>query len=155
MEIDTKVSERLLSIDFLKGRKDRNDIMLIKNLQAALKAINSIRWENLSLEKSGDLTTWLHFNNQSLLREWNSLVDSATQGILPPVRRKLKQLVATGELDEGMLSQIEFDFISMAVYLTLRQIDSNIRSQFYDDLLSLYEDGYIPCGMTKGIYKVF
>ena len=154
MEID-KVSEKLLSIAFLKVRKDKNDIVLIKNLKTALISINSVRCENVSLEKSDDLTTWLHFNNQSLLKKWNSLVDSTTNGILPAVRRKLMQLVDAGELDEGMLSQIEFDFISIAVYLTLKKLDSNFTSQFYKDLLSMYEDGYIPFGMSGGIYKVF
>ncbi|MGT2841344.1 hypothetical protein [Streptococcus gordonii] len=53
-----------------------------------------------------------------------------------------------------MRSQIEFDIIGLAIYLTIKKELPQAESTFYDDLYALYQAGYIPCGFAKGCYKV-
>ena len=53
-----------------------------------------------------------------------------------------------------MKDQIKFDIVGLAIYLTIKKEVPQAESTFYDDLYALYQAGYIPCGYTKGYYKV-
>ena len=53
-----------------------------------------------------------------------------------------------------MKDQIIFDIIGLAIYLTIKKEVPQAESTFYADLYALYQAGYIPCGYTKGHYKV-
>ena len=155
MKIHDDVIKSLISLPFLKeNRETEIPIKQIKKLQEAEKNINSLKWENFVLEKDGDFSVYLFKNQSDIYKHWNSLANSAKEEIIPEIEARLDNLIAEGKLVASMKDQILFDIIGLAIYLTIKKEVPQAESTFYDDLYALYQAGYIPCGYTKGHYKV-
>ena len=155
MKIHADVINEIINIDFLKEERETNiPITQLKTVKEAEKNINSLKWENFVLDKRGDFTVYLFKNHSDIYKHWNELVDSAEEEIIPQIEEGLDKLIAEGKLLASMKSQIEFDIIGLAIYLTIKKELPQAESTFYDDLYALYQAGYIPCGYTKGCYKV-
>ena len=155
MKIYDDVIKNLISLPFLK--ENRETTILIKQinrLKEAEKNINSLKWENFVLEKDGDFSVYLFKNQSDIYKHWNSLANSAKEEIIPEIEARLDNLIAEGKLVASMKDQIIFDIIGLAIYLTIKKEVPQAESTFYDDLYALYQAGYIPCGYTKGYYKV-
>ena len=155
MKIYDDVIKSLISLPFLK--ENRETTILIKQinrLKEAEKNINSLKWENFVLEKDGDFSVYLFKNRSDIYKHWNSLANSAKEEIIPEIEARLDNLIAEGKLVASMKDQIIFDIIGLAIYLTIKKEVPQAESTFYDDLYALYQAGYIPCGYTKGHYKV-
>ena len=155
MRIHSDVINELINIDFLKEERATNlPITQLKTVKEAEKNINSLKWENFVLDKRGDFTVYLFKNHSDIYKHWNELVDSAEEEIIPEIEARLDNLIAEGKLVASMKDQIEFDFIGLAIYLTIKKEIPQAESTFFDDLYALYQAGYIPCGFAKGCYKV-
>mgnify|MGYP000988464503 CR=1 FL=1 len=155
MKIHSDVINELINIDFLKEKRETSiPITQLKTVKEAEKNINSLKWENFVLDKRGDFTVYLFKNHGDIYKHWNELVDSVKEEIIPQIKESLDNLIAEGQLVASMKDQIEFDFIGLAIYLTIKNVVPQAESTFYDDLYALYQAGYIPCGYTKGCYKV-
>ena len=155
MKIHSDVINELISIDFLKEERETSlPITQLKTVKEAEKNINSLKWENFVLDKRGDFTVYLFKNHSDMYKHWNELVDSAEEEIIPQIEEGLDRLIADNELLASMKSQIEFDIIGLAIYLTIKKELPQAESTFFDDLYALYQAGYIPCGFAKGCYKV-
>ncbi|AGK71081.1 Uncharacterised protein [Streptococcus cristatus] len=155
MKIHSDVINELINIDFLKEERETNiPITQLKTVKEAEKNINSLKWENFVLDKRGDFTVYLFKNHGDIYKHWNELVDSVKEEIIPQIKESLDNLIAEGQLVASMKDQIEFDFIGLAIYLTIKNVVPQAESTFFDDLYALYQAGYIPCGYTKGHYKV-
>ena len=155
MKIYDDVIKNLISLPFLK--ENRETTILIKQinrLKAAEKDINSLKWENFVLEKGGDFSVYIFKNHSDIHKHWNSLGISAKEEIIPEIEARLDNLIGEGKLVASMKDQIKFDIIGIARYLTIKKELPQAESTFYDDLYALYQAGYIPCGYTKGYYKV-
>lgn len=155
MKIYDDVIKNLISLPFLK--ENRETTILIKQinrLKEAEKDINSLKWENFVLEKDGDFSVYLFKNQSDIYKHWNSLANSAKEEIIPEIEARLDNLIGEGKLVASMKDQIIFDIIGLAIYLTIQKEVPQDESTFYDDLYALYQAGYIPCGYTKGYYKV-
>lgn len=155
MKIYDDVIKNLISLPFLK--ENRETTILIKQinrLKAAEKDINSLKWENFVLEKGGDFSVYIFKNHSDIHKHWNSLGISAKEEIIPEIEARLDNLIGEGKLVASMKDQIKFDIIGIARYLTIKKEVPQAESTFYDDLYALYQAGYIPCGYTKGYYKV-
>ena len=155
MKIYDDVIKNLISLPFLK--ENRETTILIKQinrLKEAEKNINSLKWENFVLEKDGDFSVYLFKNQSDIYKHWNSLANNAKEEIIPEIEARLDNLIAEGKLVASMKDQIKFDIIGLAIYLTIKKEVPQAESTFYDDLYALYQGGYIPCGYTKGYYKV-
>lgn len=155
MKIYDDVIKNLISLPFLK--ENRETTILIKQinrLKEAEKDINSLKWENFVLEKGGDFSVYIFKNHSDIHKHWNSLGISAKEEIIPEIEARLDNLIAEGKLVASMKDQIKFDIIGIARYLTIKKEVPQAESTFYDDLYALYQAGYIPCGYTKGYYKV-
>ena len=155
MKIYDDVIKNLISLPFLK--ENRETTILIKQinrLKAAEKDINSLKWENFVLEKGGDFSVYIFKNHSDIHKHWNSLGISAKEEIIPEIEARLDNLIGEGKLVASMKDQIKFDIIGIARYLTIKKEIPQAESTFYDDLYALYQAGYIPCGYTKGYYKV-
>ena len=127
----------------------------LKTVKEAEKNINSLEWENFVLDKRGDFTVYLFKNHSDIYKHWNELVDSVKEEIIPEIEARLDNLIAESKLVASMKDQIKFDIISLAIYLTIKKELPQAESTFFDDLYTLYQAGYIPCGFAKGCYKVF
>jgi len=155
MKIYDDVIKSLISLPFLK--ENRETTILIKQinrLKEAEKNINSLKWENFVLEKGGDFSVYIFKNHSDIHKHWNSLGISAKEEIIPEIESRLDNLIGEGKLVASMKDQIIFDIIGIARYLTIKKEVPQAESIFFDDLYALYQAGYIPCGYTKGYYKV-
>ena len=155
MKIYDDVIKNLISLPFLK--ENRETTILIKQinrLKEAEKDINSLKWENFVLEKGGDFSVYIFKNHSDIHKHWNSLGISAKEEIIPEIEARLDNLIGEGKLVASMKDQIKFDIIGIARYLTIKKEIPQAESTFFDDLYALYQAGYIPCGYTKGYYKV-
>ena len=155
MKINDDVIKSLISLPFLK--ENRETTILIKQinrLKEAEKNINSLKWENFVLEKGGDFSVYIFKNHSDIHKHWNSLGISAKEEIIPEIEARLDNLIGEGKLVASMKDQILFDIIGIARYLTIKKEVPQAESTFFDDLYALYQAGYIPCGYTKGYYKV-
>ena len=155
MKIYDDVIKNLISLPFLK--ENRETTILIKQinrLKEAEKNINSLKWENFVLEKDGDFSVYLFKNHGDIYKHWNELANNAKEEIIPEIEARLDNLIGEGKLVASMKDQIIFDIIGLAIYLTIKKEVPQAESTFYDDLNALYQAGYIPCGYTKGYYKV-
>ena len=155
MKIHSDVINELISIHFLKEERETNiPITQLKTVKEAEKNINSLKWENFVLDKRGDYTVYLFKNHSDIYKHWNELVDSVKEEIIPEIEARLDNLIAESKLVAPMKDQIKFDIVGLAIYLTIKKELPQAESTFYDDLYALYQAGYIPCGYTKGDYKV-
>lgn len=155
MKIHSDVINELINIDFLKEERETSlPITQLKTVKEAEKNINSLKWQNFVLEKDGDFSVYLFKNHSDIYKHWNSLANNAKEEIIPEIEARLDNLIAEGKLVVSMKDQIEFDFIGLAIYLTIKKEIPQAESTFFDDLYALYQAGYIPCGYTKGYYKV-
>ena len=155
MKIHSDVINELINIDFLKEERETSlPITQLKTVKEAEKNINSLKWENFVLEKDGDFSVYLFKNQSDIYKHWNSLANSAKEEIIPEIEARLDKLIADSKLLASMKSQIEFDIIGLAIYLTIKKELPQAESTFFDDLYALYQASYIPCGYTKGYYKV-
>ena len=155
MRIHSDVINELINIDFLKEERETSlPITQLKSVKEAEKNINSLKWENFVLEKDGDFSVYLFKNHSDIYKHWNELANNAKEEIIPQIEEGLDRLIADNELLASMKSQIEFDIIGLAIYLTIKKKLPQAESTFFDDLYALYQAGYIPCGFAKGCYKV-
>ena len=155
MKINPEVVETLTSLSLLREtRKTTIPIIELGKLSLAEKNINSLKWENFVLDAQGDLTVYLHKSEKELNRHWNELIMDAKQSIIPIIMEQLYRLVDEKKLVESMIYQIRFDILNLAVYLTMKNLRTNIESRIFDEILALYQSGYIPCGYVRGKYKV-
>ena len=155
MKIYDDVIISLKNIDFLKEERATNiPIIQLKTVKDAEKSINSLKWENFVLEKDGDFSAYLFKNHSAIYKHWNSLAISAKEEIIPEIEARLDNLIAESKLLASMKDQIKFDVISIARYLTIKNVVPQAESTFFDDLYALYQAGYIPCGYEKKCYKV-
>ena len=155
MKIHSDVINELINIDFLKEERATNlPITQLKTVKEAEKNINSLKWENFVLDKRGDFTVYLFKNHSDIYKHWNELADSAKEEIIPEIEARLDNLIEESKLLASMKDQIKFDIVGLAIYLTIKKEIPQAESTFFDDLYALYQAGYIPCGYTKGHYKV-
>ena len=155
MKIHSDVINELINIDFLKEERETSiPITQLKMVKEAEKNINSLKWENFVLEKDGDFSVYLFKNHGDIYKHWNELANNAKEEIIPEIEARLAKLIADSKLLASMKSQIEFDIIGLAIYLTIKKELPQAESTFFDDLYALYQAGYIPCGFAKGCYKV-
>lgn len=156
MKISEKSLKNLLSIEFLSHRKlPEVSYVVVDSLQKSDKLINSINWENFTLDKSGDFTALLCKNRPDLDKYWNILVTEAKEALSSVILKKLSNLSIEGKLLDSMFEQILFDLIGLAVYQTYSELDDCLKSDFFDDLYKIYESGYVPCGYSLKKYKIF
>ena len=152
MKIRDNVIEKIKNIEFLKDNRSTNiPIILLNDIETAENNINSISWGNFVLEKRGDFTVYLFKNEPDIFKEWNNLAKDANNRIGAFVEEKLYNLVKNKKISKPMIPKILFDIGVLTIYLSIK---ANIESVYLDELYELYQSGYIPCGRSRGKYKV-
>ncbi|TEX10406.1 hypothetical protein, partial [Bacillus cereus] len=118
MRLENEVVQSLCRIDFLSHtRKLEVDFEIVPTLKLASKSINQLKWENLCLDKIGDVTSHLSKNYKEMYnKNWNNLAMDIKKEIIPVVDEKLSVLISEGQLLENMKSQILFDIMNIALY---------------------------------------
>lgn len=108
VRLENEVVKSLCRIDFLSHtRKLEIDFEIVPTLKLASKSINQLKWENLCLDKIGDVTSHLSKNYKEMYnKNWNNLAMDIKKEIIPIVDEKLSVLISEGQLLENMKSQI-------------------------------------------------
>ncbi|MFE5131974.1 hypothetical protein, partial [Bacillus mobilis] len=137
MRLENEVVQSLCRIDFLSHtRKLEVDFEIVPTLKLASKSINQLKWENLCLDKIGDVTSHLSKNYKEMYnKNWNNLAMDIKKEIIPVVDEKLSVLISEGQLLENMKSQILFDIMNIALYKSYSLV---CESEFYNCLYEVY-----------------
>lgn len=145
LKLEDQTVQSLLKTDILSHSCTlNNNFELISDLKLASKSINGLKWENLNLDRVGDVTSYLSKNYRELYnKNWNNLAKEIKTNILPVINEKLDLLIQEGRLVENMKSQILFDIMNIVL---VRSYSSVCKSEFYEELYQIYISGYIPCG---------
>lgn len=129
---------------------------------AALKAISSVRWENMVLDQRGDFTEQLSIRAAKGLgheeREWNKLVGEFKEKYLPGLRDQWEKGLDWIALNrKEVLDDIAFNILAIATLDAYKDILP--MPQFFQRMLEIYQSGFLPCGWKgtkeKGCFVVF
>ncbi|MCT4583982.1 MAG: hypothetical protein N4A54_03570 [Peptostreptococcaceae bacterium] len=125
------------------------DISYCNSVNSTIKHCSSIRWENLLLDKSEDISCHIIVNGIKTKYKWNDVVKTISKYILP----KILNYVENKWIDKYEKNEkIRIEFNSVLMNFLLAHIFSKYKEEpFHDELLKIYEQGYFPCGW-KGTY---
>jgi hypothetical protein len=151
MDLNADIVKRVEALDFLNIKDFFPDKYVeIDNLNFAEKKINSIKWENFILDRMGDFTVYLFKNHNDAYNQfWNKMAENVRKNIKPGINDKLDKIIENNKLKQSMKSQIIFDLINVIIILSYNEYH---RSPFFEELLEVYEHGYIPCGWIMDVY---
>lgn len=162
MEMDKEIKNRLLKIDWLCncGSIDilhlQNDYIYIKKTKEIETSLDNYKWENVGLKASGDFTEYLSLNYPKEDRYWNQLVAEAKEEIIVNISQSIIDKCNELEVLPEMVDYINWDIVTIAVIYSYKRYHE---SDFYNDMLKIYEAGHLPCGWIgrypKGKFKIF
>jgi len=113
----------------------------VQSYKDFLKSINGIKWENIRLEKGGDITAYLTIKN--LDGDWNAYVNAAKAEIVPSVVGKILSAQFSEEALKIISDNVKYDIVDIAMSMIYQQ---HIRSEFHERLFVIYKSGHVPCG---------
>ena len=149
MQLDQTLINRILNIDFLSNVGEKyKDYIVEANVKNVDKHISTLKWENICLDESGDVSGFLAKNHSDKFQIWNDLVKEAKKLLLPGLEEKLNFLIDKNMLTVKIKQDILFNIIGIVVIGAYKEY---VKSPFYNELLEIYEAGYIPYGW-KGKY---
>ncbi len=105
-------------------------------------SINSLDWENTTLEASNNLLEFLQIKNVKESNNWNKTVQQIKEKI-DFVNNLSSTFFNQYELD--IKSDLEWNVVMIILEKYYKSINSKI-PVFFDDLYSIYKKGNIPCG---------
>ena len=117
----------------------------------ALDLIRGDAWENWSLDRSNDVTSYLHDRHRSRYLDWNRIVDEAKALLAPHEPAIRAGLAAVGLPDQVAFDTVRWDVVGAlmcAAYLDCRVPTDTLR------LLDIYEAGHLPVGWEEARRRV-
>lgn len=120
------------------------EVEFIKSLKNAEKSINSVKWENMCLERGSDFTSFLARNyKDEYNRFWNDIVRMIKRDYFPQIIKKIDAILLEKGFSNSIVEDIKFNLITLFML--------NFYSDYYSDefwvhMLSVYLSGHIPCG---------
>lgn len=111
----------------------------------AIKSIKGHQWENLCLNKQGDLTSFLCINHPEKYQQWNSVVTMVKNNYMTRLMSKVESMLSKQGFDKKALLNVQWNVLSlfMANYYS-----DYYKDNFYEKMLKIYLSGYLPCGWT-------
>lgn len=121
-----------------------------RDSNSLIKHISSTRWQNIGLEESNTLTSYLFKNYPDKYQDvWNDLIDEIKEKVLPELKENI--ISAANEFDinkSEIMIQLDWDLLMIIMAYTYSDY---MEPTFYAEILKIYEKGNIPCGW-KGTY---
>ena len=144
MELDQKIIEELLKTDLLSesGAAYRN-APVSNDLEQIEESARGIEWENMRLQKVGDLTVFLTINHRDLFRCWNEMVKQAKEKVLPHIEKRLDRLLHEKKITQAIAVAVRYDIVCIIMVETYSRY---FKSDFYEMLKDVYLAGYFPYG---------
>lgn len=144
MNINQASIEKLLRINWLSNSgKDSSipDTIRVKNINAFQINLESEEWENVTLEARNNITGWLAKKHVNAFLEWNKLADAAAIIIESKI---VPQIPLIGGNQKALLSNIKWDLLNYLLEDAYSPLLN--KSLFFMNLISIYEQGHMPCG---------
>lgn len=110
------------------------------------KNINSIKWENLCLERRGDFTEYLLKNHKAKYNKyWNVEVRMIKEKYISKISEKIGIALQDNDLSIDVLDDIKMNILSIFM---LEYYSEYYSSEFYNKMLEIYLAGHLPCGWS-------
>lgn len=162
MVLDKEIKEKLLEIDWLVhcGNQEvigiTNNYVYIKDTEDIRKMLKSVKWDNICNKAIGDLTEYLSIHHSKKYHFWNPMVDEAKDSIIANNSDIVKERCKILGIPEEMFYNIRMDIVNIALAYSYKEY---YESEFYKDMLKIYELGHLPCGWvgsySNGKFKVY
>ncbi|CNK32776.1 Uncharacterised protein [Yersinia aldovae] len=145
MKISKLATERLLNINWLSDLGNKisvSDVILAMSLNEAENYLSDPEWENVTLEKSNEISGYLATKHTAIFQDWNDVAKEAKLFFTNDIKPKIPHL---NDFDNTLLHQcIEWDVIHYLIeYFYSEKLKAPL---FFNKLVSIYESGHIPCG---------
>ena len=150
MEIKKDFLNKLNSCIWLKhcGEEVNNtfdfEIEFTSDEKDMIKSINSEQWENICLEKQGDLSAYLAVHHPNEYNKyWNEEVNIIKEKYFPLIIMEVSKVIQEKGLPQNIIEDIKFNLLTLFL--------ANFYSDYYGDeflenMLCIYLSGHLPCG---------
>lgn len=125
------------------------EISYAKGIDSAIKQCSSTRWENILLDKSQDVSSYISVYRVKTKYSWNEVVSVIKRDVLPELLDYIYGKVST-KYEESKELKLEIYSVVFTI-LILYAFHEYKEEPFHNELLNIYEQGYFPCGW-KGTY---
>ncbi len=125
----------------------------VENTEQLKRKIDSVHWENSCLDKRGDFSSFLCLNHRKEYREWNNVANIIKTDYLPEISRKLEDAIARQGLPDCILGDIKYN---VATLFMLNYYSEYYKmTDFWEQMLTIYLSGHVPCDYKKGQFVVY
>ncbi len=162
MELKQDIIEKMVNCNWFENcgnqKFDGFEVVFMKDRQEAVERISSLKWERVCLQKSNDVTVYLHKNYTEQYQKWNDVVDEIKAIYLDEIVKKVTIGLTKKELLlNAVLNDVTYNIVTLLVlnyYSEYYTMDL-----FHQHMLELYMCGYLPCGWFGGLkggkFKVY
>lgn len=120
------------------------EVEYLDNKKEVEKNINSVKWENICLDKKGDFTTYLFKNHKADYNKyWNVEVETIKEQYLSKITEKVNMALTNSGLSVDILDDINMNLLSIFM---LEYYSEYYSCDFYNKMLKIYLAGHLPCG---------
>ena len=119
-------------------------VVRVDNWTEARKSYHARTWENTTLEARNAISEYLHASNRPRFRDWNKIAVDALAIFELDLLEKMNLLKQAHELDDLFVRSVEWNVMSALTEDAYR--DCHLPTQFFTQLLDVYESGRFPCG---------
>lgn len=132
-----------------KNATSKYEISYAKDINSVVKHCSSIRWQNITLEKSQDVHSYLIVKRVNTLYTWNETVLEIKKDILPQILQKAEnKWNEKYDREQEITNILRWNISNILILSAFRKYKNE---PFHEELLNIYEQGYFPCGW-KGTY---
>ena len=158
MNVDMKIIKEIESINFFENCGHRDKILLNHGCRI-IRSLDSIdddsirySWDNVCQRAMNDISSYLQDNYEDVLNhEWNPLVDDIDRDIMPYINDEIYSKCSGtnfGDRDELVRSIVH----NIKQIIMANSMKEYYKSDFYEDLFSIYKAGHIACGWIGSQY---
>ena len=159
MEISKEFLKLIMDLLSRCGKKDDLgfDVEYVDSETKAKKMINSIKWENMYLEVSGDFTEFLSRNHKDIFnKNWNGVVRQIKSNYMNEIQTKVEMNWKDEKTKQRVIDDVQFNILTLFM---LDYYSDYYQSEFFDRMLKIYLAGHFPCGWSgeypKGKFLVY
>ncbi len=149
--IDNRTMDRIKTIHWFKNcGNENNDLfkslsvptLFVRSWDEALVNIESIEWENFTLEEKNRLTEFLSSKFQREYGFWNKLTDHYKIFLSEEVEPIIQN---SKYCNDELMKNVRWDLLGALMQGSYKGLYKKTR--LYMELLQIYEFGHIPCGV--------
>ena len=149
--ITEDIKKEILSINWFSqlGKPIiKENISIEKNLRKVNENINSLEWENITLEKSNNMNIYLYKKNLlSEQEEWDFIAEEGRNFINNEVIPIIPEI--DGVNRDSIINDISWNLLHFIIEDHYKR-KKVIKTNFFSELFEFYQLGRLPCGWDGG-----